>query len=269
MTSNPGIFSVAFCQCLTLPKSLDTLLECQLDVAAPAHVNYPSVDEVKDLVSRGADFNESNRDCIQLEHCTVHYTICFEGGNYLFVYLCVAKPNVKGSTAQEFLDQCRESLKPHMKSLVLGTKDTKLKIQNELSPVIKNLMMDASRRSVPPTNPVFSVQIPIGNHSAVETNDDGIQPLSKVSDLQKQVEEVKTVMSDNMIRILERGERLENLDHRTEALQASSQNFKTTARRAQRSMCWKNLKWTIILSIFLTILAILVILFVLKELGVL
>lgn len=103
-------------------------------------------------------------------------------------------------------------------------------------------------------------------------------------------------MSDNVVRILERGERLENLDSRTEALNQSvsrpfvlkidftmvfkkivynpkpkffqSQSFKTTARRVQRNMCLKNLKWTIILSVFVFLLVTLIIVLILNGAGV-
>lgn len=43
----------------------------------------------------------------------------------------------------------------------------------------------------------------------------------RVSDLQQQVQEVRTVMTDNVTRVMERGERLEDLDQRAENLQQS------------------------------------------------
>ncbi|CAD5220202.1 unnamed protein product [Bursaphelenchus okinawaensis] len=91
----------------------------------------------------------------------------------------------------------------------------------------------------------------------------------KINDIQQQILEVKTVMSDNVARVLERGDRLDNLDTRAEALQQSSENFKTTAHRVQRSMCMKNLKWTIILSIVSVLLVILVVYLILRSAGVL
>lgn len=57
-------------------------------------------------------------------------------------------------------------------------------------------------------------------------------------------------MAENVVRVMERGERLEDLDARTEALHASSANFQTTASRVQKKFCLANLKWTIILGIF-------------------
>uniref|UniRef100_A0A1I8EI21 Synaptobrevin family protein n=1 Tax=Wuchereria bancrofti TaxID=6293 RepID=A0A1I8EI21_WUCBA len=70
-------------------------------------------------------------------------------------------------------------------------------------------------------------------------------------------------------RVLERGEQLENIEDRTEALAQSSQTFQWTARRVQRRMCVKNAKWTIIITIFLMVVAVSIILIMLKNSGVL
>ena len=72
------------------------------------------------------------------------------------------------------------------------------------------------------------------------------------------MEDIKSVMSDNVLKILKRGERLHNLDSRADALHASSQEFQTTARQMQNKMWWDNMKWVLILSFM----AVLVLLFV-------
>lgn len=74
-------------------------------------------------------------------------------------------------------------------------------------------------------------------------------------------------MTDNVVRIMERGNRLEDLDSRTEALHASSQTFQTTARRVQRKMCLKNLKWTIILGIVVLLVIALIVILILDGTG--
>ncbi|KAK5972304.1 Vesicle-associated membrane protein 8 [Trichostrongylus colubriformis] len=81
--------------------------------------------------------------------------------------------------------------------------------------------------------------------------------------MRRQVDEVKTVMASNVASIMERGDRLDSIDRRTEELQASSANFKLTAHRVQRKMCMMNAKWTVIsvlVGIFVTALIILLIL---------
>ncbi|VDD87186.1 unnamed protein product [Enterobius vermicularis] len=91
---------------------------------------------------------------------------------------------------------------------------------------------------------------------------------ARMSQLQQQVNEVKSVMSSNVQRILERGDRLENLEGRTEALTASSENFKISARRVQRHMCRRNAKWTIIIIAGTVVVVIIIILIILNSLGV-
>uniref|UniRef100_A0A915DRL9 V-SNARE coiled-coil homology domain-containing protein n=1 Tax=Ditylenchus dipsaci TaxID=166011 RepID=A0A915DRL9_9BILA len=71
---------------------------------------------------------------------------------------------------------------------------------------------------------------------------------NKVAELRVQVDDIRSVMSDNVLKILERGERLQNLDSRADALHASSQEFQTTARRMQNKMWWDNMKWVLILG---------------------
>ncbi|KAK0405626.1 hypothetical protein QR680_018095 [Steinernema hermaphroditum] len=99
----------------------------------------------------------------------------------------------------------------------------------------------------------------------VEAN---VQQPNRMAELQRQVNDVKTVMSTNVERILERGERLENLDHRTEQLSQSAESFKTSARRVQRHMCRKNLKWTIICIVGAILLITVIILIILSSAGV-
>ncbi|CAG9529736.1 unnamed protein product [Cercopithifilaria johnstoni] len=86
--------------------------------------------------------------------------------------------------------------------------------------------------------------------------------------IRQQVENVREVMNNNMQRVLERGEQLENIEGRTEALTQSSQNFQWTARRVQRRRCVKNAKWTIIVASCLIVVVATIILIMLKNSGV-
>ncbi|KAI6239632.1 V-SNARE coiled-coil-like proteiny domain-containing protein [Aphelenchoides fujianensis] len=90
----------------------------------------------------------------------------------------------------------------------------------------------------------------------------------RVADLQQEVDQVKGVMSQNVLRVMERGDRLDNLDTRAAALQQSSATFQTTARRVQRNFCLQNLKWTIILGVVVTLLILLGLFLILRTAGV-
>ncbi|RCN35533.1 Synaptobrevin [Ancylostoma caninum] len=90
----------------------------------------------------------------------------------------------------------------------------------------------------------------------------------RISDMRRQVDEVKNVMAANVASIMERGERLDSIERRTDELQASSANFKMTAHRVQRKMCMMNAKWTVISVLFGIVVAAVVILLILHACGV-
>ncbi|XP_059820019.1 vesicle-associated membrane protein 8 [Hypanus sabinus] len=83
----------------------------------------------------------------------------------------------------------------------------------------------------------------------------------RVRSLQSEVEGVKTIMSENVDRILARGEKLDDLMTKTEDLQASSEHFKTTSQKVARKYWWKNVKMIILLVIIVAIILTLIILF--------
>ncbi|KAF1758929.1 hypothetical protein GCK72_015389 [Caenorhabditis remanei] len=90
----------------------------------------------------------------------------------------------------------------------------------------------------------------------------------RMIDIRRQVDDVRQVMADNVERIMERGERLENMENRTEALRTSATSFKSTARRVQRHFCQKNLKWTLILLLVVTVFVVAIVLTILHKNGV-
>ncbi|KDD72228.1 hypothetical protein H632_c3665p0 [Helicosporidium sp. ATCC 50920] len=81
--------------------------------------------------------------------------------------------------------------------------------------------------------PVLSERVAFFNH------DPSADALSRV---QGQVQELKSVMVDNIDRILDRGDRLELLVHRTDDLQVGSIAFKRDAHRAKRAFQWQHLR---------------------------
>nr|CDJ85876.1 Synaptobrevin domain containing protein [Haemonchus contortus]CDJ92753.1 Synaptobrevin domain containing protein [Haemonchus contortus] len=90
----------------------------------------------------------------------------------------------------------------------------------------------------------------------------------RIQEMRRQVDEVKTVMASNVASIMERGERLDSIERRTDELQASSANFKLTAHRVQRKMCMMNAKWTIISVLVALIVIAVIILLILDACGV-
>lgn len=87
---------------------------------------------------------------------------------------------------------------------------------------------------------------------------------STMSRLQSQVEEVKGVMTQNIEKVIERGDRLDDLMDKTEELEASAANFQRTSRKISKRYWWRNKKMTIIIvcvSIVVVVVIVLIILF--------
>lgn len=75
---------------------------------------------------------------------------------------------------------------------------------------------------------------------------------SRVAGLQRQVDEVKSVMVDNIEQVLARGERLEALVDKTDDLRSQADRFQRTGAALRRRMWWNNVKvWILIASLVL------------------
>uniref|UniRef100_A0AAQ4NZZ9 Si:ch73-234b20.5 n=1 Tax=Gasterosteus aculeatus aculeatus TaxID=481459 RepID=A0AAQ4NZZ9_GASAC len=84
---------------------------------------------------------------------------------------------------------------------------------------------------------------------------------AKLDQVQSQVNEVKVILKDNISKVLERGERLDDLIGKTDDLQASADSFQKTSTRVARKYWWKNIKMMIIIGVVVLIIVILIILF--------
>ncbi|XP_030819999.1 vesicle-associated membrane protein 8 isoform X2 [Camarhynchus parvulus] len=89
---------------------------------------------------------------------------------------------------------------------------------------------------------------------------DGAGGSGRVRALQQEVQGVTTIMSQNLERILARGENLEQLHSKSQDLEATSEHFRTTSQKMARRYWWKNVKLLIILGLVGVIVLILIIL---------
>ncbi|XP_045139859.1 vesicle-associated membrane protein 8 [Tenrec ecaudatus] len=83
----------------------------------------------------------------------------------------------------------------------------------------------------------------------------------RVRNLQSEVEGVKNIMTQNVERILARGENLDHLRNKTEDLEATSEHFKTTSQKVARKFWWKNVKMIVIICVVVFILILFIVLF--------
>ncbi|XP_018780070.2 vesicle-associated membrane protein 2 isoform X1 [Serinus canaria] len=118
-------------------------------------------------------------------------------------------------------------------------------------------MKGRDMRSVP-----ASAQGPAGAAGAA-----GPPPATNVSSnkrlqqTQAQVDEVVDIMRMNVDKVLERDQKLSELDNRADALQAGASQFETSAAKLKRKYWWKNCKMMIILGVVCAVILIIIIIY--------
>ncbi|XP_007886183.1 vesicle-associated membrane protein 2-like [Callorhinchus milii] len=83
----------------------------------------------------------------------------------------------------------------------------------------------------------------------------------RLQQTQAQVDEVVDIMRVNVDKVLERDQKLSELDDRADALQAGASQFETSAAKLKRKYWWKNCKMMIILGAICAIIIIIIIIY--------
>ncbi|KAJ8282901.1 hypothetical protein COCON_G00054200 [Conger conger] len=83
----------------------------------------------------------------------------------------------------------------------------------------------------------------------------------RLQQTQAQVDEVVDIMRVNVDKVLERDQKLSELDDRADALQAGASQFETSAAKLKRKYWWNNLKMMIILGVICAIILIIIIVY--------
>jgi len=84
-------------------------------------------------------------------------------------------------------------------------------------------------------------------------SDSSYDETDQISKVRREVNEVKDVMTQNIEKVLERGEKIDVLVEKAEGLDHSSQVFHTHATRLRRKMWWQNKKMCLLLLFVLAI----------------
>ncbi|VDD97651.1 unnamed protein product [Enterobius vermicularis] len=88
----------------------------------------------------------------------------------------------------------------------------------------------------------------------------GPRPSNKrLQQTQAQVDEVVGIMKVNVEKVLERDQKLSQLDDRADALQEGASQFEKSAATLKRKYWWKNIKMMIMLSGIVVILIIIIV----------
>lgn len=90
-------------------------------------------------------------------------------------------------------------------------------------------------------------------------NPSGSRTPSKLEQTQQQVNEVVGIMRVNVEKVLERDQKLSELDSRADALQEGGKRFEQQAQKLKRKYWWKNIKMMIIIGVIGVILLIIII----------
>uniref|UniRef100_A0A8D0B7P6 V-SNARE coiled-coil homology domain-containing protein n=1 Tax=Salvator merianae TaxID=96440 RepID=A0A8D0B7P6_SALMN len=97
---------------------------------------------------------------------------------------------------------------------------------------------------------------PGSGETALQTN---VTSNRRLQQTQAQVNEVVDIMRVNVDKVLERDQKLSELDNRADALQAGASQFETSAAKLKRKHWWKNCKMMIILGVICAVLLIIII----------
>lgn len=82
----------------------------------------------------------------------------------------------------------------------------------------------------------------------------------RLQQTQAQVDEVVDIMRTNVEKVLERDQKLSELDDRADALQQGASQFEQQAGKLKRKFWWKNCKmWAIIIGVILVIIIVIVV----------
>ncbi|ESO95347.1 hypothetical protein LOTGIDRAFT_232043 [Lottia gigantea] len=88
----------------------------------------------------------------------------------------------------------------------------------------------------------------------------------KIGHLETEVSEVTSLLRDNVEKVVERGDKINDLQDRTDDLSSSSIGFRKASTKLKRKACWQNCKMTCILILVIAaIIAVIVIVVVVEH----
>lgn len=70
-----------------------------------------------------------------------------------------------------------------------------------------------------------------------------------ITNTQQEIDNVKGIMTENIERVLERGERIDLLVDKTDRLGVGAHDFRMRSRSLKRQMWWKNMKLMVMLVV--------------------
>ncbi|KAG8574608.1 hypothetical protein GDO81_009247 [Engystomops pustulosus] len=89
----------------------------------------------------------------------------------------------------------------------------------------------------------------------------------KLEECQRNAEEVKILMKENVDKVFEREGKLENLEHRSNELKDMASSFQKTAQTVERKTRWEKWRWYIIAGVIFLLVIIIIIIIIATQFG--
>merc|ERR1712001_49182 len=107
----------------------------------------------------------------------------------------------------------------------------------------------------------------MGNQSKMEDSNPFGNPNQddRINETRKQVNDVVDVMRNNVTKMMEREDKLNDLDRRADNLQNSSIQFASTSRRLKKKMWWENMKMKLVIGGVLVAILLIIIIVICVE----
>ncbi|GAB6026110.1 Vesicle-associated membrane protein 4 [Chamberlinius hualienensis] len=86
----------------------------------------------------------------------------------------------------------------------------------------------------------------------------GVRTDGKITETQSQIRQVQGIMKENIVKIMERGDKLEDLEDRSYTLTTSADQFSSSAKRLRRTMWWNDTKMKLILALVIFVILLLI-----------
>jgi len=109
----------------------------------------------------------------------------------------------------------------------------------------------------------YDPYVPRGANPAGGPSRPGGNP--KTAAIQAQIDDTVDIMKSNINKVAERGERLDDLQDKTDTLAVSAQGFRRGANKVRKNMWWKDMKMRIWIGIGVAVLLVIIIVPIVKA----
>ncbi len=183
--------------------------------------------EITDLVLSRIHPEEHSRMSLRSGEYFYHYV----SDETSLVFLCIADADFDRARAFTFLSDVRTRFDASYGASGIVANAIPFAMNSEFSVVMAGEMRKANRASED------------------EAEDESSDDPNKIERLREEVRQVKDVMVSTIDSIVERGERLELLVEKTDALSSESVSFKQNTRVLRSKMWWQNTKMKVMLAL--------------------